>query len=168
MANFLLWGWEKKERTMLRYIKPGDIFCFQYAENSYGFGRILSRIDIANIVEIFDFMSEEPIISEKDIEESGRMFRPVDLDFYSLFDRKIEGEWRIIGHQKNYIPVNIDNVYFTYGIADSCKKVDICGNKISISEEEAQGLPRLSMMGDFIIKQLVKESLEKKRLENES
>lgn len=25
-----IWGWDKKKRTMLRFIKPGDIFCFQY------------------------------------------------------------------------------------------------------------------------------------------
>lgn len=67
MGKFGLWGWDKKKRTMLRFIKPGDIFCFQYAENTYGFGRVLSRMDIGNIVEIFDFISDQPIISEKNI-----------------------------------------------------------------------------------------------------
>lgn len=163
MGEFDLWGWEKKKRTMLRFIKPGDIFCFQYAENTYGFGRVISRMDVGNIVEIFDFISEHPIISEMDIAESRRMFYPVNLDLYSLFDRKAEGEWRIIGHQENYVPVNMDNVYFTYGIAKSCKKVDIHGNKISISEEEARGIPRLSLIGDYHIKELVKSQLGYKK-----
>ena len=30
-----IWGWEKKPRTMLRYLKIGDIFCFQYDEHTY-------------------------------------------------------------------------------------------------------------------------------------
>ncbi len=25
-----LWDWEKKERTQMRYLKRGDIFCFTY------------------------------------------------------------------------------------------------------------------------------------------
>ncbi|MEK4424953.1 Imm26 family immunity protein [Solibacillus sp. FSL K6-1523] len=159
MGEFVLWGWEKKKRTMLRFIKPGDIFCFQYAENIYGFGRVLARMDVGNIVEIFNFISEYSTISKENIEESGRMFHPVNLDLYSLFDRKTEGEWRIIGHEENYVPVNVDNVYFTYGVARSCKKVDIYGNTISISEEEARDLPRLSILGDYHIKQLVKSKL---------
>lgn len=159
MDKIVLWGWEKKKRTMLRFIKPGDIFCFQYAENTYGFGRVLSRIDVGDIVEIFDFMSEYPTISKENIEESRRMFHPVNLDFYTLFDRKSEGEWRIIGHEENHVPVNVDSLYFTYGVASSCKKVDIYGNEVSVSEEEARDLPRLSILGDNHIKQLVKSKL---------
>ncbi len=25
MSDFKFWGWEKKPRTMLRFVKPGDI-----------------------------------------------------------------------------------------------------------------------------------------------
>ncbi|EOY6911602.1 phosphotriesterase, partial [Proteus mirabilis] len=25
MSDFKFWGWNKKPRTMLRYVKPGDI-----------------------------------------------------------------------------------------------------------------------------------------------
>ncbi|HHB1722030.1 TPA: phosphotriesterase, partial [Klebsiella aerogenes] len=25
MSNFKFWGWDKKPRTMLRFVKPGDI-----------------------------------------------------------------------------------------------------------------------------------------------
>ena len=46
MNELTLWECDKKKRTMIRYIKPGDIFCFQYNESTYCFGRILSRLDI--------------------------------------------------------------------------------------------------------------------------
>ncbi|HGN3428356.1 TPA: phosphotriesterase, partial [Proteus mirabilis] len=26
MSDFKFWGWDKKPRTMLRFVKPGDIF----------------------------------------------------------------------------------------------------------------------------------------------
>ena len=28
-----LWNWDKKPRTMQRYLKRGDIFCFVYASD---------------------------------------------------------------------------------------------------------------------------------------
>ncbi len=33
-----IWGWEKKPRTMLRFLKSGDIFCFKYDDHTYCFG----------------------------------------------------------------------------------------------------------------------------------
>ncbi|EAO4255974.1 phosphotriesterase, partial [Salmonella enterica] len=26
MSDYKFWGWDKKPRTMLRFVKPGDIF----------------------------------------------------------------------------------------------------------------------------------------------
>lgn len=60
------------------------------------------------------------------------------LDSYSLFDIKRVGEWRIIGREVDYEPTNVENVYFTYGEGLTCKKVDVFGNEISISENESK------------------------------
>lgn len=60
-----IWGWDKKKRTMLRFIKPGDIFCFQYDQSKYCFGRIISKIMTGHVAEIFDYMSTDPIINER-------------------------------------------------------------------------------------------------------
>jgi len=49
-------------------------------------------------------MSEYPIISEMDIEEACRLFHPVNLDLYTLFDIKTEGEWRT-----RFIQVNLSD-----------------------------------------------------------
>lgn len=53
-------------------------------------------------------------------------------------DKKIEPEsdWRIIGHQDNYSPENVDEIYFAFGIGDSCKKKDFYGNVFPIDESE--------------------------------
>jgi hypothetical protein len=88
MDNFKIWGWEKKKRTMIRFIKPGDIFCFQFNETVCCFGRILTRLKYGTIAEVFDYISNTPEITHADIAGSGRMFHPVNLDVYSLFDRK--------------------------------------------------------------------------------
>ena len=66
----LCYGDGKEKRTMLRFIKPGDIFCFKYNEETYRFGRIVSKIWTGHVSEIFDYVSSVPQISEKDIKQS--------------------------------------------------------------------------------------------------
>ena len=157
MSDFKFWGWDKKPRTMLRFIKPGDIFCFQLDGNTYGFGRIISKVHIGHVGEIFDFNSKIPNISEVDISSAKRKLPPLVLDTYSLFDKKIEkgSDWRIIGHQINYTPTDIDNVYFTYDVENSCYKVDIYDNDYPITEAESQKYPPLSPHSDYQVRELL-------------
>ncbi|WP_218966799.1 immunity 26/phosphotriesterase HocA family protein, partial [Snodgrassella alvi] len=156
--DFKLWGWDKKPRTMLRFIKAGDIFCFKLDEQRYCFGRIIIKIFIGHVAELFDNISNSPDISEAEIKQARRLIEPVILDSYSLFDRKSEGEWRIIGHQQNYVPTDMNGVYFTYGEEPWCKKMDIWENEIPISGKEAESLPRVAPLGDYNIrKELLKD-----------
>ena len=157
MSDFKFWGWDKKPRTMLRFVKPGDIFCFKLDEGKYGFGRIVSKIISGHVAEIFDFISEFPEINEDDINAAKRVIDLIVIDTYSLFDKKIEkkSDWRIIGHQEKYIPNNIGGVYFSYGVGNSCKKVDVFNNEFSIAENEAKRIPELTPLRDIHIKKLI-------------
>ncbi|KVV12599.1 MULTISPECIES: immunity 26/phosphotriesterase HocA family protein [unclassified Pseudomonas] len=157
MSDVKFWGWNKKARTMIRFIKPGDIFCFRVKDNEYRFGRIISKFPTGHLAEIFNLTSSEPNISKEKLNNATRIFSPIILDSYMLFDRKIEtdGDWRIIGHQEKYTPTDVDNIYFTYGIEESCKKIDAFGNITSISEKEALGIPSLFPQNDYKIKNLL-------------
>ncbi len=155
-----IWGWEKKPRTMLRFLKIGDIFCFKYDEHIYCFGRIIAHV-MFHIVEIFDYFSEQPVITEEDILSAGRLL-VIPLDTYSLFDRRSEGEWRIIGHQEGYIPENVEDIWFSWGIASGCRKSNPLNQTVFISEEEWRALPSLSPGGDYDVKREMKD----KRKEN--
>ncbi|WP_330986338.1 MULTISPECIES: immunity 26/phosphotriesterase HocA family protein [Enterobacterales] len=159
MSDFKFWGWDKKPRTMLRFVKSGDIFCFRLDEGKYCFGRVISKIMTGHVAELFNFTSPVPEVTGKNIIELERVIDPIVIDTYSLFDKKVEsgGDWRIIGHQSNYEPTNVEHVYFSYGLGSSCKKEDVFGNAYSISEKEAWSLPRLSPQGDYDVKQLLKE-----------
>ena len=108
-----IWGWEKKPRTMLRFLKIGDIFCFKYDDYTFCFGRIMADV-MFHIVEIFDYISDQPVISEEDILGANRLL-VTPLDTYSLFDRRSEGEWRIIGHQEDYVPPEIRKTFGSFG-----------------------------------------------------
>lgn len=145
---------------MLRFIKPGDILCFQYDDNTYCFGRIMTKIITGHVAEIFDFMSSEPVISEEEINNSSRLMQVVILDSYSLFDRKREGDWRIIGNEDDYVPQDVENIYFTYGVASSCKRMDIFSKNVTpIKQSEKSKYIEVSPKGDIFIKKLVAEKM---------
>lgn len=156
-----LWGWEKKPRTMLRYIKIGDIFCFKYDDHTYRFGRIMAEV-IFHIVEIFDYASDQPVIAEEDILAANRLL-VTPLDTYSLFDRRTQGEWRIIGRQEDYTPPeDVKDIWFSWGIASGCRKSNPLDQTVFISEEEWRALPSLSPGGDYYVKREIAEQLERK------
>jgi len=73
---------------MRRYIKSGDIFCFQYNEDTYCFGRIISRLDIGTPAEIFDYVSGIPTISKEIIDNASRMFHPININVYGYFNSR--------------------------------------------------------------------------------
>jgi len=155
-----LWGWEKKPRTMLRYIKTGDIFCFRFDDHTYCFGRIMAKV-IFHIAEFFDYTSEQPVISEDSIYHAGRL-AVIPLDTYSLFDRRSEGEWRIIGRQENYVPEHAEDIWFSWGIASGCRKSNVFDQTVFISEEEWKTLPSLSPSGDYDVKRELADRLKRK------
>lgn len=165
MSNIKLWGWDKKPRTMIRYIKPGDLFAFRLDESIFMFGRIITKMDLGDVAEIFNHTSNDAIISPKDIEGAKRAIPPILLDSYSLFDKKFwnskDAEWRIIGHQENYVPSDLEGFFFTYGEGSSCKKVDVFDNETPITEKESQLYPFLSPSGDVKVKEWL--SGERKR-----
>lgn len=152
-----IWGWEKKPRTMLRFLKIGDIFCFKYDDHTYRFGRIMARV-IFHIVEILDYASDQPVITEEDVLSAGRLL-VTPLDTYSLFDRKSEGEWRIIGHQEDYAPENAEDVWFSWGDRSDCRKSNVLDQTVFISEEEWKALPPLSPGGDYDVKREIADKL---------
>lgn len=130
MSDYKFWGWDKKPRTMLRFVKPGDIFCFKLDEDRYCFGRIITIMTVGHLSELFDIIKKSPGITELEISNARR----------------------IIEHQVNYNPKNLDGIYFALGIGDSCKKKDCYGNDFLISESEWKTLPKLSPKGGFDIK----------------
>ena len=159
MSDIKLWGWDKKVRTMLRFIKAGDIFCFKLDEKRYCFGRIMAKCMVGHFAEIFDYISNDTVIEMDDIKNVSRLTSIVILDSYSLFDRKTEGEWRIIGRQEDYMPTDAEDVYFAWAIGSGCRKSNIFDDTIFISEEESRSLPKLSSNGDWVIRRQVFECL---------
>ncbi|UFH50452.1 Imm26 family immunity protein [Pseudomonas sp. KNUC1026] len=143
--------WNKKPKTLLRYIKPGDIFCFLSGENRYHFGRVMTRNRLGHVAEVFRDHLSIPDASRLPAFE--RLWQPLILDSYSLFDRKLEGDWRIVGHQPGYSPDGTDDIFFTLGVEGSCKRVDIFDNEVPITREEAKTLRDYSPMGDFDVKE---------------
>lgn len=155
-----LWDWEKKPRTMLRYIKIGDIFCFKLDEHTYGFGRIMACV-MFHIVEFFDYTSDQPVIQMEDIAGADRLL-VTSMDVYRLFDRKTQGDWRIIGHHKDYVPEQAEDLWFGWGYPSNRKKSNVFEEAFPIGEEEWQTLTTLTGRGDQELRAAVTAKLRER------
>lgn len=172
-----IWGWDKKERTMLRFLKSGDIFCFLLSEstfalglnkNMYGFGRIIAKVNLGHTAEIFNYFSHKPEIDENIIKTYGRAFRPIILSSYILFDRKTIGDWRIIGKEEKYIHSGDDDVFFIWGDPSSPKKSNIYGKSSIATKDDVNIYPyevaetdktiKNSLFTDKIIEEIIEFS----------
>ncbi|BDR57638.1 hypothetical protein XA3_00790 [Xylocopilactobacillus apicola] len=160
VRQFKFRDWRKKPRTMLRFIKPGDIFSFQIEDNLFGFGQIIADSMMGHSAEIFNYFNSSPEISKDNIIGAKRLISPIILDSYTLFDKKLEGDWRIIGHEENYNPKDIDGFFFKYG-DPILKKVDLLGSVTSTNAKEAEKYPYYTSQSDYDIKNLIQlQSLE--------
>jgi len=160
-----IWGWEKKPRTMQRYLKRGDIFCFVYDDTRYCFGRII-EINPKRfcIVEIFDHISETPDIDEETISKAVRILPPINVHAYVLFDQKLMGgDWRIIGHQEDYLAPDYDEIFIGWGVKDDWKKEDLHGNMTKVSEEEYKQCLSHIAATDLTVKELLKDSFGERK-----
>ncbi len=141
--------------------KPGDIFAFKINDELFGFGRLVSKVDIGMVAEIFDYFSSQPILDMSKLEKW--LIQPLVLDSYSLFELRLEGDWRIIGHSElKNVNERFNNIRFIYGEPPNhLKAVSIDDTETSITQEDAVGLRYYSPCGDEKVKKLIFEVINK-------
>ncbi|HDS1061966.1 MULTISPECIES: Imm26 family immunity protein [unclassified Pseudomonas] len=149
MTSLEVYEWDKKIKTSYKKIKSGDIFCFALDSKKYGVGRIITQNSLGHVVEIFDKVLNVPAVDSLSFKRLGD---PVILDSYSLFDRKAEGDWRIVAHDLDYRPSKQESVRYVYGVADNVKLVDIFDNESSLAGSKCD-YPSYSPMGDKDVKE---------------
>ena len=150
-----LWGWDKKPRTMLRYIKVGDIVCFEIDKTGtkFGYGQIIANLP-PYVFKAFDLICDNPnYINIDDIKNSKQFGEIFVFDAYLTIDKKYteNGEWRIIGREHDFriSDDDLQNTFFVQGCKNIYKKVDLTGKSIPISNEEADNyLPLSPTAGD--------------------
>lgn len=152
MTKITLNPWDKKPRTALRSIKPGDIFMFRLGSDSFGIGRILSKVSIGHVAEFFEPILSIPDLGDNNVDTIQRRGQPLIIDSYSLFDRKLEGDWRIVGHEVGFEPKNVNGIYFIYGTDKNLKKVSIFDEESVVDEKSASTLEYYSPNGDIHIR----------------
>ncbi|NHQ88545.1 hypothetical protein HA050_20820 [Iodobacter sp. HSC-16F04] len=140
---------------------PGDLFAFRYDEQRYGFGRLISKLSMGMVAEIYDYFSAQPIFDPNYTDKW--LISPVVLNPYGLFECRNEGEWLIIGKTPNYvIPNKFNDVFFVTGTPGKLQAVRVNNSDFDISLEEATGHRRYTYSSDIQIKELIAEALKNK------
>lgn len=150
MSDINVFGWDNKFRTRMKSIKVGDIFFFALSEQGYVAGRVMTKNSLGHVVEVFDGVVEHPLVKELSFKRRGH---PIIIDSYSLFDRKAEGDWRIVAHEIGYEPSRDEVIRFVYGVGSDRKLVDVFDNESQLGGDEG-GYPLYSPMGDEDVKEL--------------
>lgn len=148
----------KRQKT-----KAGDLFAFKLDDGKFAFGRVVSKVSIGAVVELFDYFSDMPIF---DYSKLGKwVTSPVTIDSYGLLDTGKDGDWRVIGHTDDFTPgEQFKNIRFVYGSPPhALTAVDIFDKEEPITERAAAGLPFYSARRDWHVKELLKEKLNEKR-----
>lgn len=151
MTDIKLWGWNKKPRTMLRYVKVGDIVCFEIDKSGskFGYGQIIANLNSGHPFKGFNIVHNNANdITIEEFENAEKLGDVFVLDVYTTLDQKKylqNGEWRVIGHKSNFRLLNSDisSVFFQYGSTGMKKKVNLLDEETPISDEEASKLVSL-------------------------
>ena len=146
-----IFNWEKN-RTLYRYLKNGDLFCFKIADKLFGYGRIIAKNKLGATVGIFDLFTSSPV-ELFDYKNAGNypiLFKTV-LDCHTLFESKLESDWRVIAQDPNYqdpTPSEITSINPALGVAHNAdfsiaQKIDEKEGKQRILERiELRETPR--------------------------
>lgn len=115
-----IFNWEKN-RTLYRYLKNGDLFCFKIADKLFGYGRIIAKNKLGATVGVFDLFTSSPVepFNYKNAGNYPILFKTV-LDCHTLFESKLESDWRIIAQDPDYqdpIPSEITSINPAMGLA---------------------------------------------------
>jgi hypothetical protein len=148
---------KKRQKAM-----PGDLFAYKLDDRRYGFGRVIAKVSIGAIAEIFDHFSSQPVFDHSS--PKSWLIPPVPIDCFSLLEMGDMGDWRIIERQPDFVPgEEFRRLRYVYGTPPNALiATDIFGNKKPIHVAEAKGLPEYSAYNDFRFKKMILARLAEK------
>lgn len=158
MISFNKDGWEKKKRTRLSSLVVGDVFALEVVGGGYAFGRLAAKIFDSFVAEFFDKIKSKPELGVTEYEGMCVAIAPIEIDSYSLFDRKIEGDWRIIGRDAAYAYPDPTGRIFKFGMPPNFKYVNMNGDFVGAPADFGD-IPYLETNGDYRIQELIKECI---------
>ncbi|WP_167239459.1 Imm26 family immunity protein [Massilia genomosp. 1] len=142
--------------------RPGDIFAFQLDDGRWGFGRIVSDCTIGAVAEFFDYTPGQPVFDYGKIDTW--LIPPISISSHLLFEARIEGDWRIIGHTPGFAPgERYRDLRFVYGDPHWIA-VGVFGISESVSAEVAGRHSLYASRGDRNVKNEIKRYLAGKPL----
>jgi len=155
--------WNEKPRTKLRFIKIGDIFCYQFSEEMFVFGQILGKVNVGHVIQFFDFFQASPTITVEELSRAQFIGKPIIIDSYTLFDRSPVWSWQIIGHQVDFDPSPFKDLAFKWGDPNGLHfgKVWLDGRREPkiFSREEVEELDWEACVGSIVYNRILEEEL---------
>lgn len=133
----------------------GDVVAFKIDEKLYGFARLIKKIELGYVSEIYSETAASPSEGLSVINKIKKF--PAILDTFSLLEMG-EGEWCVVGNAKGENDEKVERLRFVFGTAPyDLKSIDVNENEQKISEDDSTGLPPYEQMGDEDVKELFED-----------
>ena len=145
-------------------IKSGDIFSFKINDGRYCFGRIINDTTNGTFIEIFDYISDKPVLDYTKME--GWLLDPLVANLLDSLENPKNKDWQIIGNTPDYEPSEkIKNLRFRYGDGAGGKYFvkDVFQNRTEMLIKDSKHLPESTMLFDIEILRKIDEVLLKKK-----
>ena len=130
----------------------GDVLAFKIDEGLYGFARLIKKIELGYVSDVYAETSSSPKEGLAKIQTIKQF--PVILDTFSLLEMG-EGEWEVVGHLELGGDNRAEGLKFVFGTPPyDSKSIDVNENEEKISEQESLGLFPYEQMGDDDVREL--------------
>lgn len=148
-------------------LQSGDILSFELEPNKYGFAKVIGKLRLGDVIEIYDYFSEDPNDYKEALNHS-LLFRPTVIDGHSLFWKRREGNWALMERNNDFHLSEEEKASykFRYGVKGLYKLIDLNWSDYpDVSQEEAEKYPMYAIEGDGNIKGRINFLLNKRKEE---
>lgn len=145
-------------------VKAGDIFSFKINDGRYCFGRVINDTSNGTFVEIFNYISDKPILDYTKMEEW--LLEPLMIFTPDTLEDPKNKDWQIIGNTHDYEPSEkIKNIRFRYGDGFDGKYFvkDVYENRYEMLIKDSKHFRESRMFFDVEILRMIDEILVKNK-----
>lgn len=147
-------------------LKEGDILSFELTPQLFGFAKVVAKNKLGDAIEVYDFFSSHQDDYKKAIVSPPLFEQPIILDGYSIFWKRGDGNWDVVGRDENFKFDVMDGakVKFKYGVPGLFKLIDLNGVSYpNVSQEEAVKYPDYSPYNNQAVLRRINFLLDKRK-----
>jgi hypothetical protein len=142
-------------------LKIGDIISFELNteeyvfSKKYGFARVLVKDKLGDVIEVYNYFSDNTDDYVNAIISEPLFDQPVILDGYSVFWKRTGGKWQLLKNDKEFEFKNSSKIKYKYGPKGLFKLRDLNGKIYdNLPQEAIEKYPDYSPYNNALLRRI--------------